>query len=1564
MPRKYQQFPFEDIGLGLDTYSPKDKIRPGALSDALNVDAEANSTISLRKGYERYYGNLPIRPSLAEITSVGDTKNLRLTFGSPSTVNLTLQGKGPIAINWSVYVDNTYTTYEYYREYYEFNLTRQFTYEAPNYKLEITNASSTFGYDDGDVIFLAFTKEGSEATSNYQISPELVKIVNAGTPSSDLLIETDSDPQETFVYAIPLNSVAASSKIIHPVSDKASETTGDYQGFVKVDVSVSSLSLLPPLVYVYETSGTDLIEVQPEDVEIDFSTETISVILDKNGESFTGKVIIISPEEDNVKEEASIQEGFNTIEIENVEDPFNFVYAWTTVDGKIVAAEVAYITYNASSQKLVVGYRVPNSLAEAVTVVRYPCVFAANFIDVEYPGDQLAVGTYTSPQITVWGFDQSSIYRNEGIQAAHVVHVDNYRAEEEERLISSNSGNLLSAISKNDTNLPATLLDARSRVLDTSEISPLFEGFKNIISITKDGSSAKVAVSSDDDLTSSIDAGYDYLVLQGCAYKANNGRYLITAVEFSDDTLTFTLDNPDAKDETNSGRVNKFSGPIDIADDQKFALGDFVSATSLSLNLEVVAIKVATSPNTPKIYVCGCTDPVQFPNGINLYLKRTSSILPLESAAGIVRGDMLNIYEAEASFARSFRVKQVANFDSGEVTLSITSEGDVHTASISVNSHNLNVGDKIFLYASNNPLVSGEHVITSTPDSDTLEFIVSSDSLENETAKILGHCVEIDEAITFSTGPNAVSVDVEGRWTIVESPINRQEGKEAKVATRFREQNFYSQPSVQSTVVNNSMFLSNSVDSVKKYDGKDVYAAGLPSFQPWAFLSVDTTNKSLLGGRAITYDKESVSYAGKYFILKNSLVDIGDKLQHDTTKDIYTVQDTLPIGTDLKVYVNETIKDLKSLVKISLDEGINYQEVLSNQQTFDFAEDKKIKVTPKTGSDATYDVEYTNYPEEYSYSFKRFFLEEETTGTAQRFEGDIVRGTDGVYTITLYVPNGFDTTSDAKHKVFFDVNTDIEVRASTTTTFSGDPITSGTAPIAYNGEVYFQVKDKGTGKSTTYKLDVEPSGSTDKQITSFKIGEHIGKIDANNNKIYVTVPYGTNPSSLIPTFIFKGSKVEVGDPAEIQVSGSNVQNFTNDVTYTVTDSSTGTTDYTVSVNVALIDFSLAAGSVLTKGAFSQTSASAAKIVCTAPFGQRNTDLTVIYTTDYEQGSLVKNSFYRYYARLNAKDRNNQTVSSAFFGADDMYADVFESGSVQLKMLTPPAFAELDYSRVELELYRTLENRVTGFRRVYKDLADFSENAGYILHLDNVVDDALALADEDKLQSVLTGGELGNRWSPPPKAKIVTTADNRLVLGNITSPPLLDVTFAKDPASKKGKAALITDLDGYTIEFTNESTLQTFKVQIVSDHDYVQELTNPTTGVNKVTFTVPTLPPLNDSWVYLFHSETGVNKNLRWSGWYKIKERTSNTITIYSSDNSENEGLVDVDRAIWGQSVGLNPQIFPLWLGEDGNFNQRREEDLAAVSRLASRLSVAVNAYMSSLKAEDDPPWLLASSGQS
>jgi hypothetical protein len=1680
MPRKYSPYPFKDIGLGIDTYSPKDKIPEGALSDVLNMDPEANSTLSTRKGYARYYGNIPLRILSAEYVAPeeGVGAKWRFQIDSAQTVSLLGASYSPLAI--SGYLQNVSEAYD--PESHTLDFASSFTsnwyptffnpfeefFEIPSgtNEGEKTKTVEDTGVISSDVVFgvagiqpntankgieyLRFTESSVTDAGEINIKYELYNqsiLTEGGFNGYFFYKEYFEIPGEEYVHRVD-------------------EESAEWQFFdnawkITIENNVHNLNTLNFVVdcHVWDEDTQLWIPIPPQQMYIDRTAGSLTVeLLEKaklkvlmSAVSDGSNVTILSAPGEEDSPWTAVEGEYNTYTttIENVDNPFNFVGVWVQSDDLLYSAIEASVEHNADTKELTITYTHPDG-GEGVRIFLLGAAFKANVIEVEALDSTYPTSFVDNfPLLTLWGISHDNLYREAAFRGGYTHHLDKYASSEKTSVVSGLGGNLFEALSfeqdvTSEYGMPSRTVRGSSRVIGAQTLAPRFgitnnslikldqaieikegtvtkEVWVRVNKVTVSGENAVYYLSTGQSLEAYVpsdaqqDAGYtdindlldiligEKITVQGCSFSVNNGAFDIIGA-FADGTdILVTAKNLKAKAESGIlAKANVFYSDLEVSsDDLCIVPGHIITKGSALSNFEVAAVEaengeaILTLKNIKKEET--------FSDGINVHIIKKSSIFPLAlganaNAEGFVKGDVVDI----TGYTRKFTVKQVFSFTPPEVwdgrfLVEANSEGyfeiDFETAFGEGAVHGLNAGDSIIVtdadpkpdYDPDVGYLDGEWILDDATDRRHLRFgrsvysqiVADSDAPFQAQVILVNNTIELDEAIQIVAGPSPIIIKPEGRWVTVENPISRSTDVRlpAKNVRHFDENPYSNQPYVKSTIVKNSLYLSNNDDEVKKFDGKYIYNAGLPSFQPWAFLSVDTSNKALSGGQNVTYDKELVSYDNNYFILENASVAVGSKLQHTETKQIFTVADTVPIGDDrLKVFVKEDtpIEGLKS--KVELQAGTDYQEILSESQSFDFKNEAgvSLKVTPLDDGDVEeYTVKYSNKPEYYYNSLQHLDIQIGVTPDIRRYEAKITEDRaegEARPKIIVYVPFNTGNNNKVKAKLYPEIEagdkvyytTNIDVTDVVWTEFSAgeekdldlsDSTTSSTQGI--------KVVDPTGTNTREYDLKVETVEQGDATIPEFYIGDNVAYIDETAKTIDITVPYGTTITSLIPHFIFKGKEVKVGEA--IQYTHITAQDFSSAVSYVVYPNTGDPVTYTVSVTVASIDFSLSDGKNVARGGFI-TKADGIDISVVGEPTQRNTALTPIFTTEYAQGELVKASFYRYYARLNAVDRNNQKISSAFFGADDMYIDVFESGSIQLKLLTPPAFSELEHSRIELSLYRTFENSVTGFRRVYSGLAKYEANTGYITHLDTVPDDALVLADEDRFQAVVLGGELGNRWAPPPKAKVMTTADNRLILGNITSPPLLDVTFKRASGSTITNDEMLTKFNGNT--FTIKRVAGTdLGIEDEITLEFIYNDANNSASfsadqVDSVTITkAHTL--VEGDWVYLFHSSKGVDNDVRWSGWYKVDSATDDDFTIKVEDASAYTEK-DVDSVVWPTTAGN----IPVWLGEDGNFNQRREEDLTIVTRAASRMSVAINAVMATLDASTNPPWLLARSGQS
>ena len=126
----------------------------------------------------------------------------------------------------------------------------------------------------------------------------------------------------------------------------------------------------------------------------------------------------------------------------------------------------------------------------------------------------------------------------------------------------------------------------------------------------------------------------------------------------------------------------------------------------------------------------------------------------------------------------------------------------------------------------------------------------------------------------------------------------------------------------------------------------------------------------------------------------------------------------------------------------------------------------------------------------------------------------------------------------------------VEITGASVNPTSGDT-QDFTAPV-----VYTVTAANLTTQAYTVTVSVAPSSAKD--ITQFTI---LGvDADISGTDISLTVPFGTDPSSLTPTVVITG--------ASVSPTSGDTQDFTAPVVYTVTAADLTTKAYTVTVTVA------------------------------------------------------------------------------------------------------------------------------------------------------------------------------------------------------------------------------------------------------------------------------------------------------------------------------------------------------------------------------------------------------------
>jgi hypothetical protein len=363
--------------------------------------------------------------------------------------------------------------------------------------------------------------------------------------------------------------------------------------------------------------------------------------------------------------------------------------------------------------------------------------------------------------------------------------------------------------------------------------------------------------------------------------------------------------------------------------------------------------------------------------------------------------------------------------------------------------------------------------------------------------------------------------------------------------------------------------------------------------------------------------------------------------------------------------------------------------------------------------------------------------------------------------------------------------------------------------------------------------------------------------------------------------------------------------------------------------------------------------------------------------DNETGIIEETGVYKYYFRLNAVDANDNIIASAMTSSDDMSVTMSQDAAVRLKLVGMPALDNYNYSRIEIEIYRTklltgavapVFYKVVTLGSTSTPSVNFNNTTGYLEYIDTAADADLTELD---LTSSIAGAELGIGWSEPLRAKYVTTADNRLILGNVRDYPEFDIQIDGQTNLTASIFAGDTLLFRKDSEDTAPDTNMVDRVKFEWKDDFSGNVSTFGVGSNEFSFTTSvdleaagTVP---GDWIYLTYDKVLTSaRDTTYSGWWQIKQVSGTSIVVQ---------LIGASAAVSYPNkyvVATNSKDVPVYLGTDGNLGQTSGDDQGSTTEVfdaTRRLALALNSVMrqvdTGLSVPDMTtfrPWLIARSG--
>lgn len=519
-------------------------------------------------------------------------------------------------------------------------------------------------------------------------------------------------------------------------------------------------------------------------------------------------------------------------------------------------------------------------------------------------------GEDVEPELSIYGILADEVYPTEletQSYNAWVQHLDTYRSEGISSVVAGMGWNLFRGITRSTPKsyLPMPILypSLRSRALNGTTLAPAFhdvdqgvkrtrgairfsgggEGWGQIHSIVWDADAQAYAVtvyapgghtvgSPLQAFTANQPFG-DMLTIKGAELRSLDGEWPLVAKNSevaiyvtlpSSQGVTFFIRTPFTGSDYDcgaSGEAGIFTDRMELETSTPLLLsfGDQLSAQSFPAGMQLGFVGYQDQASTRYTFVNGVSEEAILSPGQLLIASRESKycygLRTLEgSITGfnqednllVVRGDSLDI----SGMPVPIEVRRVLAQNYSDLNLSI-SQG-VGTLSGLTDARQFAVGQRVLVSALG--YYSGELEVTAINSNNT-ELTLDCTGIPDmdlTDVNIPPH-FQLREAISFSDDFfNQNVFGIEGRWECIEKPqidtpnLGRYALIEPTVTEHFNALDYGGQLPIRSTMSQDSLFLTNSLDPVQKYDGQSTYRAGIPRWNPQLFMTQGAVPASTL----------------------------------------------------------------------------------------------------------------------------------------------------------------------------------------------------------------------------------------------------------------------------------------------------------------------------------------------------------------------------------------------------------------------------------------------------------------------------------------------------------------------------------------------------------------------------------------------------------------------------------------------------------------------------------------------------------------------------------------------
>lgn len=919
MAKEYTNFSVKDISRGIDQRSAPSAIPEGYAQVLQNVDTNSSGFLSKRAGYEGYYGYLPVR--VASVVQEGTEIRLLLGEGIDTTglasTPIIVQGRLSSTQDGDWSSNNNTVFYP------------TFTTDVPD---DLVASVGTITVPQGrhgvttDDVFIQFLLATAPGESTEWVIPDEVRLPS--TAPHDIVVNFTLPQDERGYILVKDKSMTGGGFVSeHIISGSSSDT-------IVIPAGTHVLSNFNILVQVYVDDSGDWVQAEPDAARVNFLTGEVQVdITNSSASSLDVKVVLSAAPVPNFLSASVAGNSSETFKLLDTEGFFIFNLFQVIGNDRVKILPDA-VSFNDVTKEISVSVVNSSPSAQSYIFVYEFAPVTSYAIIVEDSNAVSASYTDIDPQLTVWGLNHTDIYTTTNSNEGHVTHIDTYKREGEERAVAGLGGNIFAARTREEVGseylIPFSDVVWTERSGADVVLGPLFEPLTalelrtrgNVQASNIQGNRASISgcelVSTgvvkyfldlegkSGLLTASVETAperADVIHVSGMSHKINNGSFVILDVDDTDDSIT--VSNPAAFspmfDETGVlARGGVFTDQLQLVSDAKYLVGDVITAAPLdTINAEVVKV------NQDILVVEGITTQLSVPTGLQLFGRRTAQVIPLLSSENMLRGDMCELINPGPS-----TVGGTVSIASGralarKVRVLHTTLDDVDAASVEVinglvevittSPHKLQESHKFLLNQTGADSLDGEYEVVQflSDDRFVAQPLTTSPvpGLSVSAGVIVGNTVTLDEPVEImDVSVGKTELRVEGRWIPAEIPESQDDLPKTTKPYTFNSLSNTDQDILRSTIVADTMFFANQRDDIYKFDGTNIYKAGLIPWQPSVFSTIDTSTASIpLSG--VSTSVSAVS-GNRFTVAAGTAAQflLGRRIVHTDDNAVYTVQ--------------------------------------------------------------------------------------------------------------------------------------------------------------------------------------------------------------------------------------------------------------------------------------------------------------------------------------------------------------------------------------------------------------------------------------------------------------------------------------------------------------------------------------------------------------------------------------------------------------------------------------------------------------------------------------------------